>query len=218
MIEFELNFNEFVKTLKVLNDARDKSSVILRNACFKFFADKNNILEIVATDGNRMTLKRIKISTKTRTWSEVEEKFIYDVECIYNYLKSFKKHKEDIVKCSINDSGDLTITDLQQLNFTVKKLELNFPKYERLIISYCPTDDFEDYRHPNDNSFKISFPKKLLEDVLKNMDKESCITFEIESNRRPVYLYDCKDTSYLTLLMPYQSEDIPYQSWCNLSE
>lgn len=218
MIEFELNFNEFVKTLKVLNDTRDKLSVILRNACFKFFADKNNILEIVATDGSRITLKRIKISTKTRTWSEVEEKFIYDVECLYNYLKSFKKPKEDIVKCSINDSGDLTITDSQQLNFTVKKSGLDFPEYEQLIASYCPTDDFKDYRHSNGDSFKISFQKKFLEDVLKNMDKKSCITFEIESNLGPVYLYDCKDTSYLTLLMPYRLSGASYQSWCNLSE
>ena len=63
------------------------------------------------------------------------------------------------------------------------------------------------------NSLKISFTAKYLIDYLKQVGKDSIVTFEIKNNMGMVNLFSATDRSLYEGLMPAKSEGIHSQQW-----
>ena len=87
MITFSTNFENFKNGLKqVLGATATEKTSVLSNVLLKLYNDK---IELVATDGNRIRIKRLELDA---TLPEVQEplKVAFDGEILYNQIKSFK--------------------------------------------------------------------------------------------------------------------------------
>ena len=107
------------------------------------------------------------------------------------------------------------------LNYNYKKTSLivekyaDYPKYEPLIQRYDAADmDFIEMLDSDANSLKVSFTAKYLMDYLKQVDKDSIVTFEIRHNTGMVNLFSTLDSSLFEGLMPAQLKGITHsQQW-----
>ena len=87
MITFSTNFENFKNGLKqVLGATSTVKTSVISNVLLKMYDDK---IELVATDGNRIRIKRLKLDA---TLPEVQEplKFVFNGEILYNQIKGFK--------------------------------------------------------------------------------------------------------------------------------
>ena len=87
MITFSTNFENFKNGLKqVLGATSTVKTAVTSNVLLKLY---NNKIELVATDGNRIRIKRLKLDA---TLSEVQEplKVAFNGEILYNQIKGFK--------------------------------------------------------------------------------------------------------------------------------
>ena len=87
MITFSTNFENFKNGLKqVLGATSTVKTAVISNVLLKLYDDK---IELVATDGNRIRIKRLKLDA---TLPEVQEplKVAFNGEILYNQIKSFK--------------------------------------------------------------------------------------------------------------------------------
>lgn len=64
------------------------------------------------------------------------------------------------------------------------------------------------------NSLKVSFTAKYLMDYLKQVDKDSIVTFEIKHNMSMINLFSTLDSSLFEGLMPATPRGITHsQQW-----
>lgn len=220
MITFSTNFENFKNGLKQVLGATstDKMSP-LNNVLLKLYNDK---IELAATDGNCIRIKRLKLDA---TLPEVQEplKVVFNGEILYNQIKSFKVKNEILKKGTsaffeFNEEAEEIIIAcplllLQKMPLIVIK-NVNYPKYEQIIERYnIPDMDFIRMLDSDTNSLKISFTAKYLIDYLKQVKKDSIVTFEIKHNMGMVNLFSAVDRSLYEGLMPAKSEGIHSQQW-----
>ena len=221
MITFSTNFENFKNGLKQLLGATStvKTSVI-SNVLLKLYNDK---IEMVATDGNRIRIKRLELDA---TLPEVQEplKVAFDGEILYNQIKGFKvtnKILKEVTSAFFEfneETKEVSIAcsqlQLQKMNLIVEKVA-NYPKYEPLIQRYNTSDmDFTEMLDSDANSLKVSFTAKYLMDYLKQVDKDSIVTFEIKSNIGMINLFSNSDSSLFEGLMPAKGKSFTHkQQW-----
>ena len=87
MITFSTNFENFKNGLKqILGATSTVKTSVISNVLLKLYNDK---IELVATDGNRIRIKRLKLDAAL---SEAKEplKIAFNGEVLYNQIKGFK--------------------------------------------------------------------------------------------------------------------------------
>ena len=221
MITFSTNFENFKNGLKqVLGATSTIKTSVISNVLLKLYNDK---IELVATDGNRIRIKRLKLDA---TLSEVQEplKVVFNGEILYNQIKGFKVINKALEKATnvffeFNEEvKEVSIAcpqlQLQKMNLIVEKYA-DYPKYEPLIQRYNTADmDFIEMLDSDANSLKVSFTAKYLMDYLKQVDKDSIVTFEIKHNMGMINLFSTLDSSLFEGLMPVQAKGIIHsQQW-----
>ena len=221
MITFSTNFENFKNGLKqVLGATSTVKTAIISNVLLKLYDDK---IELVATDGNRIRIKRLKLDA---TLPEVQEplKVVFNGEILYNQIKDFKVTDKTLKKVTSaffefnEEAKEITIACpqllLQKISLIVEKYA-DYPKYEPLIQRYNTTDmDFIQMLDYDANSLKVSFTAKYLIDYLKQVDKDSIVTFEIKHNMSMINLFSTLDSSLFEGLMPAQLKGITHsQQW-----
>lgn len=224
MIKFSTNFENFKNGLKqILGATATEKSNILSNVLLKLYNDK---IELVATDGNRIRIKRLRLDTM---FPEAQKplKIVFNGEFLYNQIKGIKvgsKEAKKVINAFFEfdeDVNEVTIAcpllQLQKINLIVIKECDRYPKYEQLIKKYDTADmDFIQMLDCDDNSLKVSFTTKYLIDYLKQLDKDSIVTFEIKHNMGIVNLFSSLDSSLFEGLMPVHLNDITHkQHWGN---
>ena len=209
MITFSTNFEDFKKGLKqVLGATSTIKTAVISNVLLKLYNDK---IELVATDGNRIRIKRLELDA---TLPEVQEplKVAFNGEILYNQIKSFKVTDKTLKKLTSaffefnEEAKEIVIAcpqlQLQKMNLIVEK-DANYPKYEPLIQRYNTSGmDFIEMLDSDANSLKVSFTAKYLIDYLKQVDKDSIVTFEIKNNIGMINLFSNSDSSLFEGLMP----------------
>lgn len=223
MITFSTNFENFKNGLKqVLSASSTIKTSVISDVLLKLYNDK---IELVATDGNRIRIKRLKLDVKL---FEVQEplKIVFNGKNLYNQIENFKVTDKTLKKITsaffeFNEkTKEIIITcpqiQLQKISLIVKK-DVNYPKYEQLIKNYDTVDmDFTQMLDCDSNSLKVSFTAKYLIDFLRQFDKNSLVTFEIRNNKGMVNLFSTLDNSLYEGLMPAIVKDITNsQQWGN---
>ena len=221
MITFSTNFENFKNGLKqVLGATSTVKTAVISNVLLKLYNDR---IEMVATDGNRIRIKRLKLDA---TLSEVQEplKVAFNGEILYNQIKDFKVTDKTLKKVTSaffefnEEAKEITIACpqllLQKISLIVEKYA-DYPKYELLIQKYNTSDmDFIEMLDCDANSLKVSFTAKYLIDYLKQVDKDSIVTFEIKHNMRVINLFSSSDSSLFEGLMPARANGITHsQQW-----
>ena len=221
MIKFSINFENFKNGLKqVLGATATEKTSVLSNVFLKLYDDK---IELVATDGNRIRIKRLELDT---TVPEVKEplKVAFDGEILYNQIKSFKVADKTLKNATSvffefnKETKEVGIAcpqlQLQKMNLIVEKYA-DYPKYEQIIQRYNTADmDFSKMLDSDANSLKISFTAKYLIDYLKQVDKDSIVTFEIKNNTGMINLFSGLDSSLYEGLMPAKGKSFTHsQQW-----
>ena len=223
MITFSANFENFKNGLKqVLGATSTAKTSVISNVLLKMYDDK---IELVATDGNRVRIKRLKLDA---TLPEVQEplKVVFNGEILYNQIKGFKVTNKTLKKVTSaffefnEEAKEVSIAcpqlQLQKTHLIVEK-DANYPKYEPLIQRYNTADmDFIEMLDCDANSLKVSFTAKYLMDYLKQVDKDSIVTLEIRHNTGMINLFSTLDSSLFEGLMPAQLKGITHsQQWGN---
>ena len=221
MITFSTNFENFKNGLKqVLGATSTVKTAVISNVLLKLYDNK---IELVATDGNRIRIKRLKLDA---TLPEVQEplKVAFNGEILYNQIKSFKVTDKTLKKVTsaffeFNEEAKEVIIACPQLQLQKTSLIIekyaDYPKYEPLIQRYNTSDmDFIEMLDCDANSLKVSFTAKYLIDYLKQVDKDSIVTFEIKHNMSMINLFSTLDSSLFEGLMPAQAKGITHsQQW-----
>ena len=221
MITFSTNFENFKNGLKqVLGATSTVKTAVISNVLLKLYDNK---IELVATDGNRIRIKRLKLDA---TLPEVQEplKVAFNGEILYNQIKSFKVTDKTLKKVTsaffeFNEEAKEVIIACPQLQLQKTSLIIekyaDYPKYEPLIQRYNTSDmDFIEMLDCDSNSLKVSFTAKYLIDYLKQVDKDSIVTFEIKHNMGMINLFSTLDSSLFEGLMPAQAKGITHsQQW-----
>ena len=192
---------------------------MIGNVLLKLYNDK---IELVATDGNRIRIKRLKLDA---TLPEVQEplKVAFNGEVLYNQIKGFKVTDKTLKKVTSaffefnKEAKEVTIAcpqlQLQKISLIIEKYA-DYPKYEPLIQRYNTADmDFIEMLDSDANSLKVSFTAKYLLDYLKQVDKDSIVTFEIKHNMGMINLFSTLDNSLFEGLMPAKTEVTHKQQW-----
>lgn len=222
MITFSTNFEDFKNGLKqILGATSTEKTSVLSNVLLKLYNDK---IELVATDGNRIRIKRLELDA---TLPEVQEplKVVFNGEILYNQIKGFKVADKTLKKVTsaffeFNKEAKEIIfacpqLQLQKMNLIVEKYAVDYPKYEPLIQRYNTADmDFIKMLDSDANSLKVSFTAKYLIDYLKQVDKDSTVTFEIKNNLGLINLFSNLDSSLYEGLMPAKGKSFTHsQQW-----
>lgn len=220
MITFSTNFENFKNGLKqILGATSTVKTSVISNVLLKLY---NNKIELVATDGNRIRIKRLKLDA---TLPEVQEplKVAFNGEILYNQIKGFKVTDKTFKKVTSaffefnEETKEVTIAcpQLQLKTSLIIEKYADYPKYEPLIQRYNTSDmDFTEMLDCDANSLKVSFTAKYLIDYLKQVDKDSIVTFEIKHNMSMINLFSILDNSLFEGLMPAQAKGITHsQQW-----
>ena len=215
MITFSTNFENFKNALKTVLSASNSKmqGSALYYIVFKLFNDK---IELAATDGNRIRLKRLKLDA---ILPEVTEpvKIIIDGNILLNQIKNFKVEKASQHLVSMffeydNENKKMSCECpqiiLQKTNIITANL--NYPAYEQLITNYSNADmNFIDEMLQSDtDTLKVAFTVGYLMDYLKNLDKKDYVLFEIKHNLGGINIYSSEDAALFELLMPVQLKNI----------
>ena len=220
MITFSTNFEKFKNGLKqVLGATSTEKTSVLSNVLLKLYNDK---IELVATDGNRIRIKRLELDA---TLPEVQEplKVAFNGEILYDQIKGFKVTDKTLKKVTSTffefneEAKEASIAcpqlQLQKMHLIVEKYA-DYPKYEPLIQRYNTSDmDFIEMLDSDANSLKVSFTAKYLMDYLKQVDKNSTVTFEIKKNMGMINLFSTSDSSLFEGLMPAKTKVTHSQQW-----
>ena len=219
MIKISTNFENFKNALKqILGATANNKNIPIGNVLFKIFNDK---IELVATDGNRIRLKRLMLDEVINLDKPV--KVLINADTLYNQIKNFKvtdKTFKDVISAFFELDVDeksfifaCPHIGLQKIDITM--LDYNYPNYEQLIIGYNNVDDdFMALMRNNTDTLKVSFTTKYLLDYLKNLDKDAIITFEIAHNLGMINLYNSSDTALFEGIMPVKVKDVTTsQKW-----
>jgi DNA polymerase III sliding clamp (beta) subunit (PCNA family) len=215
MITFSTNFEKFKNALKAVLGASNSKmqGSTLYYVAFKLFNDK---IELAATDGNRIRLKRLELDARL---PEVTGpiKVLIDGGILLNQIKNFKVEKtsQHLVSMFFEYDDENKKISCQCPQIMLQKTniitaDLNYPQYEQLIKNYnnVNMNFINEMRQGDADTLKVSFTVGYLMDYLKNLDKKSHVLFEIKHNLGGVNVYSSEDAALFELLMPVQWKNI----------
>lgn len=189
-----------IKTIEGSLNIKQQNN-ILSNVCIKV---KSYYLELVATDGNSLTMARVNPECD-ELWNEdlINKEFIFDIDSIKRAVNKTSKTVE--LEFNYTDDNNKTLTiSYNNFNTTLPSVRGKYQKYEQ-IMPY--NDNYNEIKRNEDETITIGISRKLLLDILKSYDsKDDCILkFEIPKDNyryigiQPSGINKCRK---YTMLMP----------------
>jgi len=163
--EFEINTGLLNKGIKqtVFSSAQNETGSVLSGVCFNI---GSNILEMVATDGNRLTRSRKEINSKGQ-----EVIFISPARTLFEVSRIISMLKDESVKFVLKRNK--IVFEFDDVMFQSRLIEGTYPKYQQLI--------------PTTNEKTVTIPR---EDLIQSIERVSVmvnertniVKFNFESN------------------------------------
>lgn len=123
--EYEISKNVFNKAVRqvIYSSAQNELASVLGGLCITI---NDNILEIAATDGNRLTRCRKEINSKGQSGL-----FIVPTKTLNELLRISTILEDETVKLVVEKSKIIFL--FKDMKFSSKLIEGNYPKYQQLI-------------------------------------------------------------------------------------
>lgn len=195
---------EFVTAFKqVANSVSNQEMAVLGNVCLKLIYP--DMIELVITDGNQLTIRRLKIKDQTILNECDGKKFlIKNPKQVAKFLNNKAKFIE------LEFGTDYFGIKQDGIGIEVELADWIYPKYEQLIDSY-QTLTLEAPFKTQSGTTRIKMSRKYLEMLMKNFTSThgEVIMFEISDVNSAVYITNNsqKDVMEFDLLMPILSRD-----------
>ena len=193
-------FIEAIKTIEGSLNSKQQNN-ILSNVCIKV---KSYYLELVATDGNSLTIARINPYCD-EVWDKdlIDKEFLFNVDTIKRAVDKTRKSIELEFNYTDNNSKTMTIFS-NGLSIVLPSEVGAYPKYEQLMPY---NDDYNEIRRNENETIVIGMSRKLLLDILKSYDSKSddILKFEIpKDNLRYIGIqpYGINRSKKYSMLMP----------------
>lgn len=192
-------FLEAIKTIEGSLDAKQKS--ILSNICIKV---KSYYLELVATDGNSLTMVRVNPDCD-EAWDKdlINKEFLFNIDTIKRAVDKTSKVIE--LEFNYTDNNNKTMTIFNNgLSVVLPSISGQYPKYEQLMPY---NDDYNEIKRDENETIVIGMSRKLLLDILKSYDSkyDDILKFEIpKDNYKYISIqpYGLNNGKKYTMLMP----------------
>lgn len=199
-VRITLNAKLLGKALKQVSASRSNiDTVPIGSVCFKVLKDH---IELVATDGNRLALRRLHSADNPA--EIVGDKYlISNPEELAKYLLSgHSDYVEVLMDGKIIAFCNVGFTEM----FRPVQYFGTYPKYEGILSGYSETG--ENLPQPQQEVFKIGVNRKFLETALKNMTKSKSEIIELKFTAplSPVYVRNVgfHEVGEVDLIMPIQ--------------
>lgn len=188
-----------IKTIEGSLNIKQQNN-ILSNVCIKV---KYYYIELVATDGNSLTMVRIN-PTCYELWDKdlINKEFLFSVDSIKRAIDKTSKTVE--LDFNYTDNNKTMMITSNGMSVTLSSDNGNYPKYERLMPY---SDSYDQIERDEDETITIGITKKLLLDILKSYDSknDNMLKFEIPTTNykyigiQPIGINNGKK---YTMLMP----------------
>lgn len=151
--EFEINTGLLNKGIKqtAFSTAQNETGSVLSGVCFNI---DSNILEMVATDGNRLTRSRKEINSKGESVI-----FISPARTLLEVSRIISMIKDETVKFILKKNK--IVFEFENVTFQSRLIEGTYPKYQQLI--------------PTTNEKSVSIKR---EDLIQAIDRVSVMVNE----------------------------------------
>lgn len=163
--EFEIDTNLLNKGIKqtAFSTAQNETGSVLSGVCFNI---NENILEMVATDGNRLTRSRKEINSKGENVI-----FISPARTLIEISRIISMLKDDKVKFILKKNK--IVFEFKDVTFQSRLIEGTYPKYQQLI--------------PSTNEKTVSIVREDLIQAIERVsvmvnERTNIIKFNFESN------------------------------------
>ena len=191
---------EAIKTIEGSLKIKQLDSV-LSNVCIKV---KSYYLELVATDGNSLTMVRINPDCD-EVWDKnlIDKEFLFNIDTIKRAIDKSSRVVELEFNYTDNNSKTMTIFN-NGLSATLPSIEGKYPKYEQLMPY---NDNYNEIKRDENETVVIGISRKLLLDILKSYDSkyDDILKFEIpKDNYRYIGIqpYGVNNGKKYSMLMP----------------
>lgn len=167
---------EFLETIKTIEGSLNikQQDDILSDVCIKV---KSYYLELVATDGNSLTIARINPMCE-EGWDKdlINKEFLLNIDTIKRAID--KSSRLIGLEFNYTDSNKTMTVSNNGLKVTLSSDNCNYPKYEHLMPY---NDDYNKIKRDENETITIGMSRKLLLDILKSYDSKSddILKFEI---------------------------------------
>lgn len=170
---------EFLEAIKTIEGSLNtKLGNLLSNICIKV---KSYYLELVATDGNSLTMVKV-IPQYDDTFNKdlIDKEFLFNVDSIKRTIDKSSK----IIELEFNYTDDtnksITIT-CDNSKTTLPSENGAYPKYKQLMLY---NDDYSEIKRDDNKTITIEITKKMLLDILKSYDNklDDILKFEIPTS------------------------------------
>lgn len=162
-----VNTKEFLEAIKTIEGSLNtKYNNLLSNVCIKI---KSYYLELVATDGNSLTMVKV-IPEYDDTFNKdlIDKEFLFNVDSIKRTIDKSSK----IIELEFNYTDDtnksITIT-CDNSKTTLPSENGTYPKYKQLMPY---NDDYNKIKRSDNETITIGISKKILLDILKSYDNK----------------------------------------------
>ena len=163
--EFEINAGLLSKGIKqtVFSTAQNETGSVLSGVCFNI---NENILEMVATDGNRLTRARKEINSKGENIM-----FISPARTLNEVSRIISMLKDETVKFILKKNK--IVFEFENVMFQSRLIDGTYPKYQQLI--------------PSTNEKSVSVAKEELIQAIERVsvmvnERTNIIKFNFENN------------------------------------
>lgn len=158
---------EFLEAIKTIEGSLNtKLGSLLSNICIKI---KSYYLELVATDGNSLTMAKV-IPQYDDTFNKdlIEKEFLFNVDNIKRTIDKASKIIE--LEFNYTDDTNKSITIICDNSKTTLPSENGvYPKYQQLMPY---SDDYSEIKRNDNETITIGITKKMLLDILKSYDNK----------------------------------------------
>ena len=170
-----VNTKEFLEAIKTIEGSLNtKLGNLLSNVCIKI---KSYFLELVATDGNSLTMVKV-VPQYDDTFNKdlIDKAFLFNVDSI---KRTIDKASEKIeLEFNYTDDTNKSITIICDNSKATLPSETGaYPKYELLMHH---RDDYDEIRRNENETITIGITKKMLLDILKSYDNKLDDILELE--------------------------------------
>lgn len=163
--EFEIKTGLLNKGIKqtVISTAQNETGSVLSGVCFNI---NENILEMVATDGNRLTRSRKEINSKGESVI-----FISPAKTLLEVSRIISMLKDETVKFILKRNK--IVFEFENVTFQSRLIEGTYPKYQQLI--------------PSSNEKNVTIPREELIQAIERVsvmvnERTNIIKFNFENN------------------------------------
>lgn len=193
-------FLDVIKTIEGSLNIKQKDN-ILSNVCIKV---KSYYLELVATDGNSLTMVRINPDCD-EAWDKdlIDKEFLFNIDTIKRAIDKTSRTVELEFNYTDNNNKTITVSN-NGLSVVLPSNNGIYPRYEQLMPY---NDDYNEIKRDENETVVIGMSRKLLLDILKSYDSKSddILKFEIpKDNYKYISIqpYGLNNGKKYTMLMP----------------